>query len=335
MTAPDGTGLALADLTRMESKARLYARDIHLREGIADFAELLGAAAARHVHELALVMVKADGLAAGRVATILSFLAAHDLEPAALASPVLCRHGWRELWRYQLTAATLDRLALNDLIMPHEVLLLLVRDRTRNRLPASVRLCRLKGPSDLAAQPPDCLRRRLGQPNRILSFVHMADEPADVIRELAIILPSAERRTLIGQLAGPELPPAQQRRLEELQRQDGPWVDMADLSGAIDRVAGAIAAVSDPDRAAVRDGALQALSAAAAGAHLPWRDFAHALGRLGLACDLWDLARIGGALARHDEPGQVRLIGPVDPQLWDCPPGQLAAGASPAPPQAS
>jgi hypothetical protein len=52
---------------------------------------------------------------------------------------------WREWWRYQLTLATLDRLAVNELLLTGAPALLLVRDEKASPLPGTVRLTSLKG----------------------------------------------------------------------------------------------------------------------------------------------------------------------------------------------
>lgn len=59
------------------------------------------------------------------------------------------------------------------------------------------RLTRLKGGNDPAGRAPDSLRSVAGSPNRLLTMVHTSDDPADVVRELAVFLPWRERAALV------------------------------------------------------------------------------------------------------------------------------------------
>jgi hypothetical protein len=60
------------------------------------------------------------------------------------------------------------------------------------------RLTRLKGGNDPAGRAPDSLRSVAGSPNRLLTMVHTSDDPADVVRELAVFLPWRERAALVA-----------------------------------------------------------------------------------------------------------------------------------------
>jgi hypothetical protein len=66
--------------------------------------------------------------------------------------------------------------------------------------PASLRLAQRKGHSLPARRRPDDLRSVLRPPNQILNFVHVADEPADIVRELGIFFDRRERRALLAAL---------------------------------------------------------------------------------------------------------------------------------------
>jgi hypothetical protein len=57
-------------------------------------------------------------------------------------------------------------------------------------------ITRLKGGNDPAGRAPDSLRSVAGSPNRLLTMVHSSDDPADVVRELAVFLPWRERAAL-------------------------------------------------------------------------------------------------------------------------------------------
>jgi hypothetical protein len=54
------------------------------------------------------------------------------------------------------------------------------------------------GGNDPAGRAPDSLRSVAGSPNRLLTMVHTSDDPADVVRELAVFLPWRERAALVA-----------------------------------------------------------------------------------------------------------------------------------------
>jgi hypothetical protein len=64
-----------------------------------------------------------------------------------------------------------------------------------------VRLSELKGSASKPNGDGTRMRELLGMPNRLLNFVHIADEPADIIRELGIVFDAAERRTVLDNIA--------------------------------------------------------------------------------------------------------------------------------------
>src|SRR5689334_1083579 len=149
-----------APISRIPHKAALYGRETYFREGLSDALDAWQDAAFAILHDTALVLVKPDGLAAAKTGVIVDYLEAHGFAIAARANIILNRFVWRELWRHQLTAATLDRLAVNDLIFQGPALLLLLRQEAGAPLPASVRLSGLKGSADLCLQSEHSLRHQ-------------------------------------------------------------------------------------------------------------------------------------------------------------------------------
>lgn len=103
----------------------------------------------------------------------------------------------RECWRYQHNINTRDRVTAMDLLMTSTPsLLCLLRSRFDSHdLPASARLKLLKGPSAPEKRKPGQLRYEMGGPQApMFTFVHAPDEPADLLRELAIFLEPVRRQ---------------------------------------------------------------------------------------------------------------------------------------------
>src|SRR5258705_416771 len=126
-TARDVTGWS--SLTRIPLKAQLYERETYFREGLADASEMWGQNFVPVLRSAALLLIKPDGLTSGKASTVVRFLQDNAFSIAAVEQPVLTRFHWRELWRYQLTSATIDRLGVNDVVLAGRALLLVVRDQ--------------------------------------------------------------------------------------------------------------------------------------------------------------------------------------------------------------
>jgi nucleoside diphosphate kinase len=308
---------AWKQLTRIPLKARCYAREPYFREALDDARERLGEDGADVLHRSALLMIKPDGLISGNAPRIAGFLRQHGFEIAAVRRLVLNRWQWRELWRYQLTSSTLDRLLVNDLVLSHPCLLLCLRDTTASRLPATVRLSALKGPSDVAQQKPGQLRRLMAQPNRVFSLFHVADEPADLLRELSIFLDSQDRLRVFAALSSSAaLPEDEERLLAQTLDASRDSARSLDAAAALVRVRAALAAVpdlSDRTDAGLLDSACRAM---AEGGRIAWRPFAQALARSGAAIDDWDIAILGASFIVYDDPGARKQIVAVGEQPW-------------------
>lgn len=111
----------------------------------------------------------------------------------------------REGWRYQNNINTTDRLMAMDLLMTAtpSLLCLLGTRHGDVTLPASARIKALKGPSAPERRRPGQLRYEMGgTPASMFSLVHAPDEPADLLRELAIFLDPPRRRRAYRLLAG-------------------------------------------------------------------------------------------------------------------------------------
>jgi len=303
-----------AAFTRMALKAATYEREPWFREGLSDAAEILGDGVAEIIRNSALVLIKPDGLVSGRLPRIAAYLRGKGFSITAASTVELTRFHWREMWRYQLTSATLDRLAVNDLVLSGSAVLLLLRHEGALDVPASVWLSGQKGPSDIASQRPDCLRRFLEQPNRIFSFIHVADEPADVVRELAILLDQPGRRRALAATAAGRIEPGDQAVLDAVMAAfDGPRHSLS-ATEAVERVEAAVRGAASANGFSAR--ALDDLARMRRGERIAWRPFAEAIARVGAPLDRWDFAALGAAFIEYDEPGTSKLIKGVDANLW-------------------
>lgn len=303
-------------LTRIPAKRDLYERETYFREGLDDIGRLFGdpARTAAGLHTSALLMLKPDGLAAGKLRPVLDYLEEQGLRVVAARTLHFTRHHWRELWRYQLTSATLDRLAVNDcLLLAGPALALMLTDTGGHELPATVRLSQLKGSATLEAQKPGTLRSLLGQPNRVLSYIHVADEPADLVRELGLLFEAPERHELIGGLVRGELSAEHRQGLAEALALYPPPGRRLSRRDALDRIT---RAVHEAAGAGARGPLHEQLAALERGEPVAWRTFLRALEALGVRPDRWDLAVLGASSIVYDEPGRPKVLTNPDPESW-------------------
>jgi hypothetical protein len=218
------------------------------------------------------------------------------------------------LWRYQLTSATLDRLAVNELLLgAGPALFLLLRSEPGHELPGAVRLSTLKGSATLEAQKPGTLRSLLGQPNRVLSYVHVADEPADVLRELGLLFDAPTRRDLLDSLAAGALTARDKEVLDDaLERFAAPTRSLSSTD-ALRRVTEA-AATAEPGPAA--ESVRHRLARMERGERVEWRPFLADLAAAGVRPERWDLAVLGTYFIEYDEPGHPKVLTNPKPEWW-------------------
>jgi hypothetical protein len=187
----------LASLTRSPEKQHLYRTDPYFRHGLRQ-------APVDFVLGVTFMVLKPDAVVGRRIDPTVKFLHENGFVTTGAAtftfSPLLTR----EVWRYQFNVATWERAEVVDVLLPSgESLLLTLHDERwePGAVPAACRLTALKGPAERRRRGSDDLRSRLGSPATLLNFVHTADEPADVVRELALFDLSAGSRSLAHALA--------------------------------------------------------------------------------------------------------------------------------------
>jgi len=213
--------LAWRLLTSLERKRELYSADPYFREAAWDAAGVLGDRFYPMLHSTALLVVKPEALAARRLRKILNYLEANHFRLVSYRLLRFSRHVVRELWRYQWNAATIEKMDLADRTLcsfSTGILLGLHEMRWPRQVPAAVRLQSLKGAAALEKRDPGSIRAVLEAPNRMISFVHTSDEPADILRELGIFLDRPERAQFFEGLGEKQPTGISEERRRELER---------------------------------------------------------------------------------------------------------------------
>jgi hypothetical protein len=291
--------LPVERLSVLTEKQELYAAEVWSRESWESLESLVPGRGLVELDRLALLLIKPDGIVSHAVVPALAHLREEGFVPVAATAVEFDPNLVRSLWLYKFNAATVDRVRAHDAILAQgPSLLVALRDEVDSGLPAAVRLTELKGSSDPAKRGRSHLRTRLGVKSRILNLIHTADEPADVVRELGLLLGPAERTSL----------------LEEALR----GVDR----GAAALARGAALAPAEPrllDPAAVieRLTATSLLTLLRPPRRGSWAEVDRLLGELDPRLDAWDRVVLEAHLARLDSPGgQPQTIGDAAPAAW-------------------
>jgi hypothetical protein len=298
-----------AALTESPAKSGLFAQDLYFRECWDSAVDTFGTKVTEALAPLGLVSFKSDGIAGRRGERTLDYLARHGFTIVAFSPFRHNRHSMRELWRYNWHVYTTDRLALMTLMhTAAETMLVIVRDdRYDGVVPATVRLADLKGSADPAHRGPDHLRSVLEPPNQTINFVHVADEPADLVRETGILLDRSELRRLLSRTAiGEDL--GKEAR-EELARLEGACpANRFDLAESLERLA-----ASTPTDAGYESRLRRAI---ADGGRMSWDELASLTERIGPGFGVYDFVRIATEVLPSLRSSSTELLPASSAEAW-------------------
>jgi len=312
---PEHARPLLESLSVLPSKRALFAVDSYFRDGWEDLCELPAADIELILNRHALLLLKPDAVVGRRLEAALTWLAGQGTV-VAVERVRISRHVARAMWQYQWNVASRDRRDLADLIGGSgDSLLLLVRLPPAAR-PATVRLSAAKGPADPARREPGQLRHRLGNENLLLNFVHAADEPADLVRELAVLLDSADRRRLLRRLPGAtDVTDQAWTQIRELHERY-PAREIG-LTAFVHRQHRRLGELPDGRRGRPAEAFAAALSGLESGGSPGWRELCALAERAGLPLDPWDRIVVGTHLMLPSEPGTVPLLTGPPATAWD------------------
>lgn len=299
-------------LTLSRNKRLAFETDIYFRESWADWCMIAGGTScAERLGPLAMLNLKPDAIVGRRGHAVIDYLEINGFDLLAVARIRLGRHRSAALWRYNWNFATLDRVHLSTLMYAaNDTLMLFLRDRNFDgRVPGSVRLSALKGPATGRKRSAHHLREVLRSPHRLINFVHVADEPADIVREVGILLQTRDRQALFKSAfdAAPGPMGDTYRSHVDALELRCPAHDL-DLTASLDRLSEALSldhASRERLERAARDGE-----------KLRWDHYLRIADPANSCLASWDFFCVGCWVLADERPGFPDLLPSVEPAEW-------------------
>lgn len=188
-------------LTIFGQKKTYFTKETYFRESWHDGYGCHGLELTNILRRIALVTIKPEALIARKAIKTVELLEKNGFDPIHAERIRYDRLTIREVWRYQFNEATIDRMELVDnLYGLGDGLMIFFVDRAPLPMPASARLHKLKGASEARLRSAESLRSQLEIPNGVIRFLHVPDEPADIVRELGIFFTRRQRSLIYQQL---------------------------------------------------------------------------------------------------------------------------------------
>jgi len=310
-------------LTRDPEKARIYAVDTLFREGLDESERLLRDNWRGALFRSALIVIKPDALITGKMPIIVDYFVRRGFSFVDVESVRIDRLVSRELWRYQHTLATPDRLAVEDIVLQSGPSLVCLGVGPDADIPATVRASSMKGAADVF-EGTEALRSLLDRPNPLFSMLHTSDEPADLVRELAILLAPQVRTRFWASIARGAPTAAASAAFEGCLRSHSEVRERINLAESTARLEGLLRACAQFEQLKhSSEAALRVLREAIGGTPLPWREFIAHLERLPVTFSPWDLAIVGSSYVSSDVSGATKLVGKPETESWQQRLGQL------------
>lgn len=314
--AEELAGCDWAQLTRIPEKAAWYRWEAVFREAYSELRAAFGPEWRSWLQSVAVLSLLPDAICGRRGEAVREFLDVHGFEPIFVRQ---VRYDWQSFamdWRYQLNDTTPDRIGLSEAYLAMgPALFLLLRDRAPlPNIPAAVRLRSLKGASKPEARQGANLRDALGSTNRLIKFVHSADEPADVIRQLGILFDRQDLRTVLAQSGKPRA--AWDLFTRELASLYGHFAEhdlsftqsRKRLTHEIERSRGGRGGPN-------AERLLALIQTAASHGPLDWGVYADALRALDIPMQ-WDALVVASEFIRHKYDGEVSIIASDGASAW-------------------
>ncbi|WP_245550840.1 nucleoside-diphosphate kinase [Nocardia paucivorans] len=186
----------LSRLTPQRAKVEAYLGDTYVLESVEQLSRLrVDPATFATGHSL--LLLKPEAIVARAVERTLKWLGDNGYRVLDAAAVPVDRHLVLALWYYAWNIVSPERRRLVDLSVDISDALVLVVTGSDGELPVPVRLAAAAGAVDPPRRKPGELRYLLGRHDHPLDLVHTPDDPADVLREMAIYFSEARRAQVV------------------------------------------------------------------------------------------------------------------------------------------
>lgn len=196
MFLPSTPGRLHHALSISPKKLEIYRNDFYYEWSFAQARYILQDRFLFSMRNTALLLIKPDAEMMNRIPLIIHLLDSNGYELLYGSRLRVTHTQTTELWKYQWSAATIDRIIVNEKLMGlGPSLLLLLKNRQHavsSSLPLSAYLTEQKGAANEKLRTAEHFRTVLKPLNIILNYIHTADEPADVIREIGLLVGIAD-----------------------------------------------------------------------------------------------------------------------------------------------
>ena len=185
---PDALNVPWQHLTRMDNKRATYSVDADFRYGVHRMLRA-GVDLRCFASRFAILMLKPEVFHSRKVNLALDFVRSRGFKVVRTVLINLTNAQISQLWRHQLNAATPCRLELIFNVLRDRPAMIALINKDATSVPTTVELSHLKGSGFPEKRDPSKLRGFLAGPNSYLNSAHVSDEPADVVRDMAILVP--------------------------------------------------------------------------------------------------------------------------------------------------
>lgn len=275
-----------------------------------------GAFSLERLWTLGSVLFKADTMLRGNGLRGVRFLEEHGLQIRAVREVAFWGERVEQFWHYSLGRLSRERVEILKRLqtMSPSLYLIVESSGDGSRLPCSLRVTELKGQVEIARRHAGSLRYAMGDPHSaFFNFVHTADEPSDLVRELGLLFDAAQHRAVILEAilgSRPDAEGAYEGLMARCPRSD------LDFSSSVNRLRAQVVTADDlSDRE--REGLFEAADQLQETGHGSWLRLRDRLLEKGIRVDDIDDMVIAGGLVAMKQKQPAQTFPSCEARHWD------------------
>lgn len=304
-------------LSCFQEKLECYTTDRYFLDGWATLFDLCqrGEFALEQLWSLGSVLFKADSILRGNGLRGIRILEDNGFRIRAVRAVQFSDERVDLLWHYSLGRHSHSRVKLLKRLqaLSPSLYLIVEPSNDESHLPCSVRITEFKGQTELTKRHKSTLRYLMGDPqSAFFNFVHTADEPADLVRELGLLFDASQREAITRDIISGSRPNAE--RVFETLKAGLPRCDL-NFSRSIDRLQNRIAlmeSLSETERADLH----KAAGGLNEAGYDSWLQLRNRLSRHGIQVEELDDLTIAGELVELKQEKPTQLFPSCEAHHW-------------------